>query len=213
MEKREPGYTSMLIAEDHFIIIYKGLEYKVLLDKDDFEKFKYKNWYYRCGYASRTKTKSDKKKGKWVHLHWEVLGITELPEGMVVDHINRNKMDNRKENLRIVSHKVNVNNVSDQAKKNRSASAKIATEAAAKKDRTKKQLDSVKFNMKRCNEIGANKHIAENNHMSKKVIDSNTGKIYSCIREAAETIGMKYSTLKGKLNGNLINNTTLEILK
>jgi len=204
----------MIICEDSksFIIKYKNTEYRVLLDIEDFEKFKNYNWYYRCGYAGRCRSKKDIPGNHWVHLHREILN-TEIPKGMVVDHINRNKMDNRKENLRVVSHKVNVNNVSDQAKKNRSASAKIATEEAAKKERTKKQLDSVKINMKICNELGANKHIAEDNYMSKKVIDHNTGKIYNCIREAAESIGMKYTTLKSKLNGNNPNNTTLEILK
>lgn len=44
---------------------------------------------------------------------------------------------------------------------------------------------------------------------SKKVIDTRTGKIYECVREAAEANGLKYATLKSRLqkgftNGNLI---------
>lgn len=47
--------------------------------------------------------------GKLVLLHHYLLG--KPPEGMVTDHINRNKLDNRKGNLRFVTQKVNMNNL------------------------------------------------------------------------------------------------------
>lgn len=47
------------------------------------------------------------------------------------------------------------------------------------------------------------------NWVSKIVLDSETGIFYGCIREAAEAKSIKYSTLKGKLNGNDKNNTAL----
>lgn len=37
-------------------------------------------------------------------LHWLVLGIEKLPRGMVIDHINGDPLDNRRANLRIVTH-------------------------------------------------------------------------------------------------------------
>ena len=36
--------------------------------------------------------------------------VGEIPSGFEIDHINRNRLDNRLENLRVVTHKENVNN-------------------------------------------------------------------------------------------------------
>ena len=36
--------------------------------------------------------------------------VGEIPKGFEIDHINRNRLDNRLENLRVVTHKENVNN-------------------------------------------------------------------------------------------------------
>lgn len=43
----------------------------------------------------------------------------------------------------------------------------------------------------------------------KKVLDTATGIIYDCTRDASGSLGIVYSTLKQKLNGKIINNTTL----
>ncbi len=48
-----------------------------------------------------------KQDGKVVYLHDLVMGI-EKPKGFEVDHINGNKLDNRLENLRVISHKANI---------------------------------------------------------------------------------------------------------
>jgi hypothetical protein len=50
--------------------------------------------------------------GKWNggHLHLHRL-ITDCPEGKLVDHINLDSLDNRKSNLRIVSHSENMQNL------------------------------------------------------------------------------------------------------
>jgi hypothetical protein len=47
-------------------------------------------------------------KGKFIKLHHIVVG--KPPKGKVTDHINRNKLDNRKENLRFVTQKENLLN-------------------------------------------------------------------------------------------------------
>lgn len=79
-----------------------------LIDDDDFEKFGFLKWSVtkmtRGGksvfYAYR------KKFGKTVYLHREIL---DNPNGEV-DHINRNRLDNRKSNLRIITREENAKN-------------------------------------------------------------------------------------------------------
>jgi hypothetical protein len=55
-----------------------------------------RNYYIRCKY-----------KKKLLHLHRLVCGDK---KGLVVDHINRNTLDNRKENLRNITHNENIRN-------------------------------------------------------------------------------------------------------
>lgn len=48
--------------------------------------------------------------GDRISLHRFVLGANKLPRGIEIDHINRNKLDNRKENLRICTRQQNLMN-------------------------------------------------------------------------------------------------------
>jgi hypothetical protein len=41
----------------------------------------------------------------------------------------------------------------------------------------------------------------EGHSRSKKIIDLNTGIVFNCIKELSDIIGMKYSTLRGQING------------
>jgi len=73
-----------------------------LISKSCFEKIIKHNWYidsngYPKTYTARSKT-----------LHKNLLGKQE--KGYVIDHINRNKLDNRLENLRIITQKENSYN-------------------------------------------------------------------------------------------------------
>lgn len=76
-----------------------------IVDGDyDGEYFSQYRWYFnpKTGYVQRSSYLGDKsyKRDKKVYLHHEV----EHPvKGMRVDHINRNKLDNRSSNLRLVS--------------------------------------------------------------------------------------------------------------
>lgn len=62
-----------------------------LVDNEDFKKLSVWKWTYDRGYARRNEN------GVKVYMHRYIMSS---PTG-VVDHINRNPLDNRKENLRI----------------------------------------------------------------------------------------------------------------
>ena len=86
------------------IVHLTNTDAEMLCDLDDWEKQKYKTWYINnMGYAISSI------KNHHVVFH-EVIMCAE--KGMVVDHINRNKLDNRKSNLRIVTQHVNKINSS-----------------------------------------------------------------------------------------------------
>lgn len=74
-----------------------------VIDDDDFEKISKFKWHLNNGYAQA-------KKGK-AHYYMHRI-IAKTPSNMICDHINRNKLDNRKENLRNVTAKENSKNLS-----------------------------------------------------------------------------------------------------
>lgn len=71
---------------------------EALVDDDDFERLKHFKWYFtgKNGYAGRMVRRNGKR--LLTHMHWYIL---RLPPGLVIDHINGNRLDNRKENLRV----------------------------------------------------------------------------------------------------------------
>ena len=84
----------------------RGAGKTTLVDDDDYEKYKDIRWYLSdMGYAVIRKRIGGKKKTLRLHRL-----ITNCPDGLVVDHINRDKLDNRKSNLRCVTQAVNMQN-------------------------------------------------------------------------------------------------------
>lgn len=80
--------------------------YWLTVDDADYEAVMRWSWCLTNGYPSRRKTLS-KNKSKTVYLHRELMN----PTGKhVVDHINGNKLDNRRENLRVCTHAQNMVN-------------------------------------------------------------------------------------------------------
>jgi hypothetical protein len=68
-----------------------------LVDDDDYERISKHKWCYDGHkYAIRSERKGGKKIN--IFMHCEILGH---PDGMETDHINCNKLDDRKSNLRI----------------------------------------------------------------------------------------------------------------
>ena len=71
--------------------------YEAIVDDEDYELYGSQSWHYSHGYATR------KTRAGTVYLHRLILGDS-LDE---VDHINGDKLDNRKVNLRFATHSQN----------------------------------------------------------------------------------------------------------
>lgn len=76
----------------------------ILVDDEDFEFLSKYTWRVSQGYACR----GERVNGIYL-LHRVVMGLTKR-DGKIVDHINRNKLDNQKSNLRLVDYCLNCQN-------------------------------------------------------------------------------------------------------
>lgn len=74
-----------------------------LVDDEDYEYINQWKWYYHKGYAVRNQNK------KQISMHRV---ITNCFGDIDIDHINRNRADNRKSNLRICNDSLNQANTS-----------------------------------------------------------------------------------------------------
>lgn len=77
-----------------------------VIDDEDFDIIAYHKWYFHKGYAVRTQKVNGKKKMIYMHRR-----IMKPPADMVVDHINGNGLDNRRNNLRVCTRGENVRNM------------------------------------------------------------------------------------------------------
>jgi len=77
---------------------------EVLVDKDVWGKFCHLPWHIESGHGYVVYRDRDKHK---YYLHRLIFGN---PKGQIIDHINRNKLDNRQLNLRLSSSRRNVLN-------------------------------------------------------------------------------------------------------
>lgn len=94
------GWLRFRYTDDGIVGIFDtGKE--VIFDKEDLELVSSRKWYIdETGYARSHKCE---------RMH-RVLLESELDDGLVVDHINRDKLDNRRKNLRICTQQTNVQN-------------------------------------------------------------------------------------------------------
>jgi hypothetical protein len=72
------------------------------VDEQDYPRLVKHSWYYKDGYALA------KINNKETRMHRLVLNVTDPLE--IVDHVNRNRLDNRRKNLRIYNPQQNANN-------------------------------------------------------------------------------------------------------
>lgn len=98
-----------------------------IVDNDDYEKLLPWKWTFSGGYAYRVKTVQGKSKKVWLHRF-----IANTPEGLYTDHINGNRLDCRKENLRICTYAQNNKNASIR-KDNKSGYRGVYWEKGVKK--------------------------------------------------------------------------------
>lgn len=79
-----------------------------VVDDEDYERFGKFKWHCVGGrYAARSV--GGRKNKRMVYLHREIIGAK---EDEIVDHINGNKLDNRRSNLRVVTVSENLYNTS-----------------------------------------------------------------------------------------------------
>ena len=108
-----------------------------LIDDEDFSLVRGQKWcLHSAGYAC-TNVKNDQGKQVILLLHRFLLGAT---KGQCVDHINRDRLDNRRENLRLVTHQQNMWNIGFN-KKNTSGFRGVSFEK-----RTNKWVAKIKLN-------------------------------------------------------------------
>ena len=94
-------FKKHIIKDDYCLIqLTKGQYAKV--DKDDFDKLKNINWCFDGHYAVRNVN------GKTHYIHHFIMGTPN--QGLYIDHINLNTLNNCKSNLRIVTSSENSKN-------------------------------------------------------------------------------------------------------
>jgi hypothetical protein len=93
-----------------------------IVDVEDFEKVNRYKWHIRGGKSSRTfyavRIVGTGKNRKYINMHRVIINA---PDGMFVDHINGNGLDNRKANLRLAT---NAQNSRNKAKRKNTSNSK-----------------------------------------------------------------------------------------
>ena len=125
-----------------------------LIDNKDFKYLNQFKWYLNDGgYAIRSvyiKLSVGKYTSKHIRMHKE---INQTPDGFDTDHINKNKLDNRRDNLRTVTRSQNKINVGLNAN-NKSGYKGIYWDKFTNKWRAEIKINYKKINLGRFINIG-----------------------------------------------------------
>ena len=84
-----------------------GHGHAALVDAADFDWLNQWRWQFASGYAVRSTWRNGKR--VMYRMHREILGLR-FDDGLEADHINLDRLDNRRENLRIVTPAQNKQN-------------------------------------------------------------------------------------------------------
>lgn len=96
-----------LNSNDTCVEIQFPLGEKILIDRKDLELFSKHAWYIDRSKKGQTFYLVRNGLNRTVGFHLDLMSV---PKGLEVDHINGNGLDNRRSNLRIVTHKQNQQN-------------------------------------------------------------------------------------------------------
>ena len=101
------------LSNTEYAIGYTSKGAKFYFDHEDYELIKKYTWHMSSqGYIRTTDYSTDKNNPKRISMHRLIMGINGMSSKIAVDHINHNKADNRKTNLRIVTNSQNQMNCS-----------------------------------------------------------------------------------------------------
>lgn len=89
--------------------------FKAIIDDEDLEKVSICSWHFDR-YAKSNIWLPKERKNKAVYMHRIIM---DAPKGMDVDHINGNKLDNRKANLRVCTRSDNLHNSPNKSPKSK----------------------------------------------------------------------------------------------
>lgn len=108
-KSRMKKYNQFDMSNDYGICYAGNTNDQILFDKEDFDLIKDLYWvvtnsHDNCDYK---RVQACVTHGCYIRFHNAIINV---PKGHVVDHINRNPLDNRKCNLRICTQKENVRN-------------------------------------------------------------------------------------------------------
>jgi|GraSoiStandDraft_45_1057281.scaffolds.fasta_scaffold25402_1 hypothetical protein len=87
---------------------------QAIVDEQDYEYLNQWKWHFDGRYAARTKWMKELQKEIKIYMHKEIF------QAKIVDHINGNQLDNRRENLREVTGSQNNMNQTVQKRKKHS---------------------------------------------------------------------------------------------
>jgi hypothetical protein len=85
-----------------------------LIDDEDYEDVIRFNWHYGGGYVRRNKLKDEPHERKEIHVEQQIFNgndIIKKGRSNIIDHINNMFFDNRRKNIRTVTHGQNVVNI------------------------------------------------------------------------------------------------------